>query len=71
MDQLGNLSVKSTPVSYESMFRESATYAELAGLMGPTDKELMEEDSTLSFEALEARLRTPLRPVAKSRVGLF
>jgi hypothetical protein len=49
--------------------RESATYAELAGLMGPADRELMDEDDTQSFEALELRLKTPMRPVPKSRVG--
>jgi hypothetical protein len=49
--------------------RESATYAELAGLMGPADRELMDEDDTQSFEALELRLKTPIRPVPKSRVG--
>ena len=50
------------------MSRESATYAELQDLMGEGDRELMNEDDTQSFEALELRLRTPMRAVAKSRV---
>ena len=37
--------------------------------MGPADRELMDEDDTQSFEALELRLKTPMRPVPKSRVG--
>jgi hypothetical protein len=36
---------------------------------GPADRELMDEDDTQSFEALELRLKTPMRPVPKSRVG--
>ncbi len=36
--------------------------------MGPKDRELMDEDDTQSFEALELRLKTPMRPVPKPRV---
>ena len=36
---------------------------------GPADRELMDEDDTQSFEALELRLKTPMRPVPKSRVS--
>jgi hypothetical protein len=38
--------------------------------MGETDRELMNEDDTQSFEALELRLKTPMRPTTKSKVYL-
>lgn len=43
--------------------RESATYAEL-------ERQLMDEDDTQSFEALEMMLKTPRRPGPKSAVIL-
>ncbi len=49
-------------------YRESSTYAELEGLMGVADRELLEDDNTESFEALEMRLRTPVRPTVRPRV---
>jgi len=41
--------------------RESATFAELEKLMTDDDRNNINEDDTGSFEALEKRLRTPLR----------
>lgn len=49
-------------------YRESSTYAELEGLMGVADRELLEDDNTESFEALEMRLRTPVRPTMRPLV---
>jgi len=43
--------------------RDSATFSELEKLMGEQDKHLVNEDDTFSFEALESRLKTPLRAV--------
>ena len=41
--------------------RESATFAELQRMMTDSDKDLMDDDDTDSFEALESRLRTPYK----------
>ena len=41
--------------------RESATFAELQRMMTDKDKDLMDDDDTDSFEALESRLRTPYK----------
>merc|ERR1740128_303094 len=43
--------------------RDSATFNELEKLMGEQDKQLVNEDDTFSFEALESRLKTPMRAV--------
>ena len=41
--------------------RESATFAELQKMMTDSDKNLMDDDDTDSFEALESRLKTPYK----------
>eukprot|EP00088_Acartia_fossae_P055299 TRINITY_DN6418_c0_g1_i1.p1 TRINITY_DN6418_c0_g1~~TRINITY_DN6418_c0_g1_i1.p1 ORF type:complete len:768 (+),score=204.30 TRINITY_DN6418_c0_g1_i1:34-2337(+) len=42
--------------------RDSATFLELERLMHDKDKDLLKEDDTSSFEAMELRLKTPRRP---------
>ncbi|XP_023344238.1 uncharacterized protein LOC111713575 isoform X3 [Eurytemora carolleeae] len=42
--------------------RDSATFLELEKMMGEKDQFLVNEDDTFSFEALECRVRTPMRP---------
>lgn len=43
--------------------RDSATFLELEKLMNDKDKDLLREDDTGSFEAMELRLKTPRKPV--------
>ena len=42
-----------------NIFRDSATFLELEKLMHDKDKDLLREDDTGSFEAMELRLKTP------------
>jgi len=43
--------------------RDSSTFLELERLMNDKDKNLLREDDTGSFEAMELRLKTPRKPV--------
>ena len=41
--------------------RESATFAELEKMMTENDRDCVNDDDTMSFEALESRMRTPYK----------
>ena len=46
-------------------FRDSATFAELEKMMTDNDRDCANDDDTMSFEALESRMRTPYKGSAK------
>ena len=46
-------------------FRDSATFAELEKMMTENDRDCANDDDTMSFEALESRMRTPYKGSAK------
>jgi len=48
--------------------RDSATFCELEKLMGDSDKQLLNEDDTFSFEAMECRLKTPMKIATTHRL---
>ena len=49
--------------------RESATFAELERMMNEDDKKCANDDDTMSFEALENRLRTPYKKQGQSKLA--
>ena len=42
-------------------YRDSATFAELEKMMTENDRDCANDDDTMSFEALESRMRTPYK----------
>ena len=63
--------LKNAGKSLSILHRDSATFLELEKLMHDKDKDLLKEDDTGSFEAMELRLKTPRNVICKHALLLW